>query len=757
MPDPAELPAELFCAILNVALHNESNIRHFCNLALLNYKWHAALLGRIYNEWTYNGAREPFMTLLKFLRTIRNSAHIAALVQTLNVGNWGFYPGAVAGRLPSLIKLPPGETEWIRRAIHDTGLGELEDTIFQSLSQRDRRPLMAILLASVPNLAALYAHVPRSDPILEVVLERALKEDASSPLHRLKELYLFAEVPVPTRKSDGSGENSRESSVDNDVDSRLPHFKLDYLWPVFYLPKLRSLLLYDLDPTKAAEYLGQHDAEAYVEDLCLVGYGMKGIFTIPDFQALLTRTRLRSFSMYNPEENYEISKLSFPHMWDCLQKHKNTLQVVDIYRPTSLFEMGHFGLFRDFTSLKDLRIHIEMLLGGCPESPPAPFRLRETLPSTIQDLTLYGEPGYHVVPDMPEQLQELLDSGFPYLRSITLELVDPVARRNGERKGPYKRLGELCADKGIVFQVENIEQLSRGGRREELWEKSIYMQEDGRDRSMTASDFPNKFKDPEELLLRSAEEEANAAAEDGDEYSDSEDEYGPYNTGRVEIYTIPFTDHRGATAHMVFWNLESFPLPPLFSFAIYFTHPDVTPEHTDVVGFFKEIHACNPDGFDVRFDNYHLPSATYEDCIQHYQEEKASRGSYMGQVQMLKQADRDEIHPLPEQPAKIPGMVRKYHRTGQVLFICSDKDWREGRHALTVLKFGRSSHSTNTDSTPEFTIEEDRPMTQQSPAYDLTSPSARPVEDEMFFLAHRDRDLYLTPWQKATSRGWKGW
>lgn len=749
MPDPADLPAELFGIVLSLALGDGADTQRLCGLTLLNRRWHTALLGRIYHEWTYNGARQPFLTLLKFVRTIRKDAGIAALVRTLNVGNWGFYPRAVVGGPPHPIQLPPDEIEWMRIAIHETGLGELENDILESLSLRDRRPLMAILLASVPNVSTVYAHIPRSDPVLGTVLKRALREQHSGSLRQLKELYLFSEVPVLVERNSGSECRMRASSPDEQPDDRLAYFRLDYLWPVFYLPKVRNLLLYDLDPTKAAEYLGQHDAESHVENLYLVGYGPKGIFTFPDFQALTSRMkRLKSLSLHNPED-HGLSKLSNSEMWECLQKHKDSLEAVDISRPALMFEMGHFGLCHDFTYLTNLKIHPDMLLGGCLGSPLAPFHLRETLPKTIQNLTLYGSEGYLAIPDILDQLQGLLDGGFPSLRSVTLEKVDVIMINDRDMKKPYQRLKEHYTNKGISFQIKEGGQLSGGGRQEELWAKTIYMQRDGCHRCMMAWDYPRKLGNSGELLLCSAEEEVSDSDYDG---SDSEDEYGPHQSGTLEYHTVPFTDHRGLTAYMAFENLGAFPLPPLFSFAIYFTHPAVTPENADVLGLFKEIQTCNRDSFDVRFDTYFIPSAAYEDCIQHYRDEKARRGIYTDQVRMFKQCDRDEVHPLPGTASQIPGMVKKYHGADQVLFVCSEKDWKEGQKTLTVLKFGRSS---KTDPAPSFRVQEDRPMTQQSPASQLASTT--PVDEEMFDMAHRDRDIFLGTWQKATSRGWTGW
>lgn len=722
MPDPAVLPSELFGVVLDFALH-KSKPGRLSSLALLNRKWYAALLGRIYCEWRYDGTWQSFTALLKFLRTVRNNMHIAQLVRTLNVGYCG-----TAANPPSPISLPAEETEWIRCAVHDVGLAKLEDSIFQSLSQQDRRPLMAILLASVPNLSTLYACVPRLDPTMGAILKTTLQGDISSPLRMLKELYLFAEHPLWGDSDDDSQDESRESLLD-DPESELPRFDLEYLWPVFFLPNLRTLLLYNLDPRKAADYLGQHDAECGVENLSLIGCGLNGIFTISDFEAFVLRTgMLKNFALYNPPEG-RLSEFSNAHLWNCLQKHKDTLKTIDIcvniFGPAPMLEMGHCGLFCDFTSLEDLRINTDTLLGGCIGSPLAPFRLRDTLPETIKALTLYGEQGYLAVPDMPKQLQELLGEDFPSLRSLTLEKFDSITHGNGEMKDPYQKLGERCFDKGIVFRIEQGDQLSKGNMREALWGKTIYI----------GADEPSDY-DKDEA---------------GD--SDSEDEYGPFMSGILKFHKIPFTDHRGVTAFMVFQNLEPFPLPPLFSFAIYFTHSHASPESTNVVGFFQEIHACNEDRFDVRFDMYFLPSATHRDCVQHYQEEKASRGTYEDQLRMFRHVDRDQVYPLPRRPNKVPGMVKKYHNAGQVLFICSDEDWQESQHALTVLKFARSSST----EVMEYRVIEDCPMTQESPSYDPDATSQLIIENDMFFWAHRDREKFLGPWQKATSRGWKGW
>lgn len=707
-----------------------------CGLALLNRKWHRAMLDRIYRKWVYNGARHSFMILWKFVRTVRSNVRIAALVRDLNIGNWGFHLRASQPQRP--LRLLPEERQLIHSAIHDAGLSDLEESIFECLSRRDRRPLIVMLLASVPSLSTLYAHVPPSDPLLETFLKRTLEFQISGKslgsLRALKELYLFHEVPA------------LETSPNEDA--RL-HLKLDYLRPAFYLPSLRTLSLYDLDPYQASEYLGHHAAVSHVENLYLIGY-WGSVFTCPDTHALLTRTEgLKNLFLYLHEDVY-LSEVSNSDIWECLQKHKDSLQTVDIYRDAAVHsdDIGHFGSFDGFPCLKSLGVQIEMVLDGCALS-----RLQDALPSTIQALTLYGSPGYDAIPDLPGQIQELLEGQLPYLISITLEL-EAVAHDDGKLKEPYHQLKEACAEKGVILRLENGDLLPKGGSCKELWTKTFHMREDGDQRRMAVSYAPKMLRDSEELLLKSAgEAEDDDNDDDDDEISDSEDEYGPFISGTLKVHTIPFMDHRSKTAYMVFQNLEPFPLPPLYSFAIYFTHPAAAPENTnDMVSFYQQLTSEYGGGdFDIRFDMYFLPSATHEDCISHYSTEKATRGIYLEQVQRFEQCGRDEVH-LFSETSQVPGMVDKYHTANQVLYICSRKDWRGGDQTLSVLKFNELA---DTDTIPVFQADQ-RPMTTHSPSYDLAN-GHDPIDGEMFEMAHWDRDRWLGAWQKATSRGWTGW
>lgn len=192
-----------------------SRILNVCAASLLGRKWHAVLQKRMYTEWHYNGARQPFMTLWKFFRTVRSNPRLATMVRILHIGNWGFYPEAALSTGQDL-QLPSDELELVRSAIHEAGITHLEASIMENLPKRDRRPLMALLWVCLPNLSIISAHVPPCDFALRAVLEQALdcqkRAEPAAPLRQLKDLYFFPEVAINPRKDEAEPEE-RKSCV----------------------------------------------------------------------------------------------------------------------------------------------------------------------------------------------------------------------------------------------------------------------------------------------------------------------------------------------------------------------------------------------------------------------------------------------------------------------------------------------------------------------------------------------------------------
>lgn len=168
----------------------------------------------------------------------------------------------------------------------------------------------------------------------------------------------------------------------------------------FLSTKSTDSSLFRLDSHKAAEYLGHYAAVSHMEALYLIEcHG--SVFTHQDIQALLTRTEgLKSLFLYL-RGNFDPSEVSNSDIWDYLQKHKGSLETIDIYRGHVMpgGENGYFGPFHELPNLISLGIEAETLLGE-----EALFHLQEVLPPTIQSLTLYGSrcSGYVAVPDLPE-------------------------------------------------------------------------------------------------------------------------------------------------------------------------------------------------------------------------------------------------------------------------------------------------------------------------------------------------------------------
>ncbi|KAK6828684.1 hypothetical protein RU639_003536 [Aspergillus parasiticus] len=423
MANIAQLPPELFCPVLDLAFENQSDIQLLCSLSLLSRQWYETLVPRIYAEWAYNGARQSFRSLWNFLRTILNDSRIAALIHSLHIGNWGYYPYARSGEWEEL-NIPQDEITLFREAIN----------------RRDRRPLMALLLTCLPNITRIYAHVPQPDPVLSAVLRQILDcqsgDNPSTILSNLSELYVLGEVDVPTR--DLVNHNLLPGADQTPL-------RLDDLWPALHLTGLQTLSLYGLDTANAAFRLGASPAISRLKHLSIIG-GFNSSCTYTDLGALVALPEaLTSFSLYIQDYAFGSiggDMISNAGLWKVLKKQQNSLEYLDICRDgehTRLYmSLGHFGLLHSFTCLKKLCIQAEVLLGSFWDRPNAPYRLKDRLPCNLQSLTLYGGKGFFHTSSIGVHLQEALDSGiFSSLTSIELEgfYVDfditDVCRQNG--------------------------------------------------------------------------------------------------------------------------------------------------------------------------------------------------------------------------------------------------------------------------------------------------------------------------------------
>ncbi|KAL4939560.1 hypothetical protein BDV06DRAFT_230930 [Aspergillus oleicola] len=798
MPNPADLPPELFNLILTHALdRSDLNFKCLCGLSLLSRAWYSALIGLIYGGWSFNGARQPFLTLWKYLLTILRDPQLASAVRTLKIGNWGFFPEA-AKPGPD-VQLPKDELDLVFRAYRDLGLGGLEGDVVKALRRRDRRPLMAILLTRLPNLETIFAHVPREDPYLAAVLERVVQgqsqdesSEKSSALASLRELHLCQETPVdpPSYPEDSDPDSDDEESVSREA------LRLEHLWAVFHLRGLRVLTLLDLDTARAATWLGNHgSAVSNIEHLYLInnwrtrceGLDIEALISQP--KALKTLELKIHDNPFDPRRNHTISN---SELWACLQKHSATLENIDISRSkdTHRDENGHFGRLRDFSRLRHLHIQAEMILGGCCGSAPAPFRLRDTLPFGIEEIKFYGEEGFSKL-NMSDQLREVIDdiSLFPSLTYISLDEMDFLFGDDGELTPAYQEIERLCEERRVYFWPHLLYGAPEFMR---PWGKLLDMQDDGTKRNEFVLNKPKRIRDWQELLL--SRSHVDVDVEDVLDDDTDEDDDGDTNFFGDEdlsflseppqvLYTVPFHDHTGETAHMVFENNN--PLPPLFSFAIYLTHPSASIDtKTDtLVALYNEL---KPGDFfgNVRFDIYILPGSSAEECVAHYQSEKESRGSYKNQIKAFRAFPKTAV-PETQTPGRIPGMVNKYPLLGpyrSLLFILPWEDWRAplrldvgGNNnttptGLLQVEFDRKNISLQNarwtgareeqNLPPPVLVSGPHRLTHSTPIHGAEPEQFRrrwTIRDKVLDLSHQEKDKYEVPWKRATKWGWTGW
>ncbi|KAL2815974.1 hypothetical protein BJX63DRAFT_154126 [Aspergillus granulosus] len=786
MPNPADLPPEIFTLILLHALGEDIGIQHLFSLSLLSRAWYTSLIPRIYSSWTYNGARQPFATLYKFLLTILRDPQLAAEVTTLRIGNWGFFPGAAAPA-PDL-QFPDDELELIRAAIQHAGIGHLEDNILGTLRRRDRRPLVALLLVSLPKLRAVWAHVPRRDPVLGAVLKSVVNGNANRlgnpALAELSELHLCQESPVRPpwvdSDSDSEGEDYEERYSEN-WDS----LRLNYLWPVFHHTPLRTLSLIDLETKKISTWLPAQEDRAnklsHIEHLHLVTI-WKSLCTYPDIHALVSQpTALKSFTLSlrdNPYDRRRNEIISNAELWSSLQQHQDTLEFLDICRSKNTHRdaNGRFGLLRPtFRKLKHLAIQAEILLGGCCGEPRATFRLKDTLPSSIQSLILYGDEGFTIHTDLAAQLKELVTgNNFPFLSSILLDDSHVLYTDDGiSIKPAYQDLIDICKAQGIRICVEESSSTLGGvGCYQRLWGKALYMQADGAARDSAASYSRKRLRDPVELLLKDGWGDERVQFHDDDDDGNRPVSSSVPGSEPEVVHTIPFEDHAGRTAYMVFKNAASIPLPPLFAFAVYFTHPGTTPGSANMQSLCEAITPPLPNFGHIRFDMYFLPGATTEECVAHYNVEKKSRGSSKDQIRVFNTLPAEDDRLPPVGQMKIPGMIKRYlnleHDYRSLLFISPVESWQDGtgvicvlfdhkRRGLTSSNNEHLNNNANADPLPPIHASL-CPLNQEDPSYDFTRREGpHPISDAVFDAAHVDRKMYMGPWVEAGRRGWTTW
>ncbi|KAK1144609.1 hypothetical protein N8T08_004912 [Aspergillus melleus] len=215
----------------------------------------------------------------------------------------------------------------------------------------------------------------------------------------------------------------------------------------------------------------------------------------------------------------------------------------------------------------------------------------------------------------------------------------------------------------------------------------------------------------------------------------------------LKTHVLPFQDHGRNPSFMVFESKEYILLPPLFNFNIYFTHPDgplaqPSDMKDDLRAMLARIRTdgCNDDSY--RLDVYFLPNASSEDCIAHYEAEKATREGSRGMC-LEAEIRIDTDFPPPTTP-RLPGMLETYDhsRLNGVLFIYPDRSWRNGTQGMHYIRYGA-------DSEPGQGFYEDW--------HDMISDGHGRLGEVISDLARDKWQDTLAIYYEATRRGWTNW
>jgi hypothetical protein len=330
----SHLPGELFTIVIDYATDRGSDLRALCNFSLVSRRWHAALNHRIYSKWLYDGEHHSISSLWQFLRSVLSSRCIADSVHELDIRNWTF--GLVHGR--RRLFLSEDDLDLVRNAVRAAGLERIETSVLEALPKADPRPLVALLLANLRNLAVLYAQLPETDIFLDEVLRKAVESERDRPLndyplHGLREAHL------------ASSWNYRAFSFRPKPQTQGTCYKLgiNRLWPVLRLPNIQRLSVFDLEPLGASALFGDSPNTSSITDLTLVCHG-DSLVAVPDGLALLALPKaLTNLSIYVDDCGLakDGNQLSNADLWHGILQHENSLEYLDLYRSCNVCEPPH--------------------------------------------------------------------------------------------------------------------------------------------------------------------------------------------------------------------------------------------------------------------------------------------------------------------------------------------------------------------------------------------------------------------------------
>ncbi|KAL4789391.1 hypothetical protein BDV19DRAFT_383150 [Aspergillus venezuelensis] len=619
MPDPTALPPELFIQILSSAVqphplidltwfnfHSGTNLAQLYQLTLVSRQWRGLCLPTLYVKYSHNGARHSYISQWQFLRSVMRNPRIAAIIREMIIAE-------EEGVRGDNVQFSQGDVEVMRRAIQ----AEFSAVV--------------LLLMGLLNAETVYLHLPEGCSVLRRVLEEALQyQDEGSKLpclRHLMHLHLLAEVPM----SD-------------------PALRLAEIWPCAYFSRLQEIAT--LLAKKKCQDLPSGET-AYCSDRHTV-------------------TITRPFPIcwdHNLPNGEPASAITVVDIWDALQKHRESLEVLaNFYNVHELDEPapGHFGSLQTFPHLRRFDTQLNILLDGMTADRLAPFRLSDTIPATLDSPSLHPSWVYETSPKFQTtELQAMIAERRRPLKLLALDdiLTAPYYNqmKHAERTGglgtmadagsePYPGLWTLCKQAGT--QVDVTIRYARGAG-PWLWRKSWNIRTDGIQRNRSSVDWLPK----------------------------------PGPRRKTKNYGFP---KNGIGA-------ESSKLPPLFPLIVYFTHPSAIPssDAADLGGHLRAIRDAriNSD-FHFRLEVYYLSGASENECMTHYLFERASRADYETLIhefkarvfKMKSQMGSPNHHASPPRMAHSHPGLKPYRG---LLLLCAEPNWCHGSQRIYSLRFDK--------------------------------------------------------------------
>ncbi|KAG8528990.1 uncharacterized protein KY384_006679 [Bacidia gigantensis] len=469
MSDPSLLPLEIFDQILRSIQYNHFDaekkpyrcLEHFAQqskqlfaCSLVNRRWHRHSNPHLYARFSFDLGGNSSQKLWHFLRTVLEIPEYAAHVRTFHYQDQWIHEKEI----PKIANMfSKADLTLVLNGFRSAGLQNGETELIAQHRHVHRSEYLNLIMANLPNLTMLKAGA------LKLSKHHALFEASEKQAFRTLRDVTFGRVETIWRSASICAE---------------------HLIPFFQLPTLRKMTIFYAysDPQSThSDALETHASTSPVTDLTLV-YSRYHLLCLADARALLQLPKsLKSLSLNVKAETFNFENpspgpddiVTLPDFGDILMQHSDCLEYLDLFwEASSLQDVSSpkdpLGVLQKFTRLKTLYIDIHLIMGlelGEQRHVDWPVCLNETLPPTLESLVLYGLYDYWNYQDIEPFLTDLVQSPRHHeLRSIMIEEFSE-GRKCSLDSTNTAALKQICADKGVTFQIVKCNQLPQGGAR----------------------------------------------------------------------------------------------------------------------------------------------------------------------------------------------------------------------------------------------------------------------------------------------------